>query len=68
MSILMKNAICLYFSMQEENILEQSNAMCYSCTLQSTCTPLFNIRHARHNAIEHTHAKIPVSAVECQES
>ena len=34
------SAMCLHFSMQEDDILEHTNVKCYLCKLQSTCRPL----------------------------
>ena len=33
LSILMGSVMCLHFSMQEEDILENNNAMCQLCTI-----------------------------------
>ena len=33
LSVLMASVICLYFSMQEEDILKHTNDMCHLCTL-----------------------------------
>jgi hypothetical protein len=68
LSVLMASVNYLDFSMQEEDILERINGKCHLCTLQSTCRPLCSMGHAPHNTIEHTHAKILVSALERQVS
>jgi hypothetical protein len=56
------------FSMQEEDILEYTNANCHLCTQPLACRPLSH-RHTTHNiTTKQTHAKILVSTLECQVS
>ena len=43
LSILIANVMRLHLSMQEEDILEDTDGKCHLCTLQSTCRPLCNI-------------------------
>ena len=47
-SVVMASAMCLHFSMQEEDILEHANGKCHLCTLSSTCRPLCNIDMPPH--------------------
>ena len=66
---LMVGVIRFHFSVQEEAILENTNAKCHLCTLKSTCRPLCNIGiHLMTLIIEHTHAKILVSELDSQMS
>ena len=43
LSIPMASVMCLHFSMQEEDILEHTNAKDQLCSLYSTCRPLCDI-------------------------
>ena len=51
----MASVMCLYFRVQEEDILEHTNGKCHLCKFSSTCRPLCNI--GMHIIIEHTQAK-----------
>jgi hypothetical protein len=63
LSILMANVTCLTFSMQEEDIHENTNGKCHLCILWSTCIPLCDI--CMHLiTLLNTHANILVSALE----
>ena len=35
--------MCLYSSVQEEDVFEHINVKCHLCTLESTCRPVWNI-------------------------
>ena len=50
----------LHLSVQEDDIVEHTNAKCHLSRLIHMHTP--------HNIIEHACAKIPVSTLECQVS
>ena len=39
----MASVTCLHFNVQEEDVLELTNAKCRLCTLQSTYRPLCDI-------------------------
>ena len=41
--MLMASVMSLYFSMQAEDILKNTNGKCHLCILLSTCKPLCNI-------------------------
>ena len=56
------------YSMQEEDVIMHTDVKCYLCTLYSTCRPLCNVGTHLRTIIEHTHAKILESALECQVS
>ena len=43
LSILIASAMYSHFSLQNEDILEHTNAKCHLCTLSSTYKPLCNI-------------------------
>ena len=64
----MASVMCLSFSMQEDNILEHTDDKRHLCTLSSACRWLCNIGIHLIMLIEHTHAKMLVSALECQVS
>ena len=39
LSVLKASVMCSQFSMQEEDILEQTNVKCHMWTIRSTCRP-----------------------------
>ena len=43
LSTLMASVMCLYCNIQEEDIVEHTNAKCHLCTPCSTFRPLCNI-------------------------
>ena len=60
--------MCLYVSMQEEDSLEHTNGKCHLCTILVNLSTIVEYRHPPQNIIEHTHAKILVSALKRQVS
>jgi hypothetical protein len=60
--------IVLLLSKQGENSHEHSNAKRPLCKLSINLHAIVQHRHTSHNIIEHTQAKISVSALECQVS
>ena len=54
--------------MQEEDILEHTNAKCQLCTFLVNLKIIVLHKHTPRDIVEHTHTKILVSALECQVS
>ena len=67
MSILMARFMCLHFHMHKEGILEHTIPSNPICVHFSKVNIVYH-RNAPYNIIEHTHAKMSISALERQVS
>ena len=59
----MTSIICLHFSWQEEDNIEQPNAKCPVFTLMNSLLAIMLPRHKPHNTFKHLNIKISISAL-----
>ena len=64
--ILMASVMCLHISMEEEALLKHTMPSVIYVNFSQLIKHCVTHRHAPHNTIEHTHAKILVNANEFQ--